>query len=97
MILRITELQVAGPHTLSLVFNDGTRKIVDICPLLSGPVFEPLKDPVFFARVELDRVAGTPVWPNGADLAPEALHGLRAPAKRQPHRGDLFSEISIDL
>lgn len=75
---RVTRLQVVGPHTLSLVFNDGTRKTVDLSPLLSGPVFEPLKDAAFFARVELDPVAGVPVWPNGADLAPEALHDLAA-------------------
>jgi hypothetical protein len=78
MILRITELQVAGPHVLKLAFNDGTRKTVDVYPLLTGPVFEPLKDPEFFARAELDPVAGTVVWPNDADLAPEALHDLSA-------------------
>lgn len=37
-------------------------------------VFEPLSDPVFFARVELDRELGTINWPNGADVAPETLH-----------------------
>ena len=76
MILRITKLKVVGPHILELAFNDGTCKSVDVYPLLSGPVFEALKDPAFFARVELDRIAGTPVWPKGADLAPEALHEL---------------------
>lgn len=76
MILRITELQVAGPHVLKLVFNDGTRKTVDVLPLLMGPIFEPLKDPKYFARVVLDPISGAAVWPNGADLAPEALHEL---------------------
>jgi hypothetical protein len=78
MILRITESQVVGRHLLKLAFNDGTRKTVDVYPLLSGPVFEPLKDPEFFARVALDPIAGTVVWPNDADLAPEALHDLSA-------------------
>ncbi len=78
MILRITEFQVVGPHVLKLAFNDGTRKTVNVYPLLSGPVFKPLKDPGFFARVLLDPVAGTVVWPNDADLAPEALHELCA-------------------
>jgi hypothetical protein len=50
--------------------------MVDASPLLSGPVFEPLKDPAYFARVTLDLVCGTVVWPNGVDLAPEALHEL---------------------
>lgn len=74
MILRITELQVVAPHLSRLVFNDGVRKCVDVRPLLVGPVFEPLKDPVFFSQAGLDPVAGTVVWPNETDLAPEALH-----------------------
>lgn len=78
MILRITELQVVGPHLLRLAFNDSTRKVVDVFPLLEGPVFEPLKDPAFFARATLDPIAGTAVWPNEADLAPEALRDLAA-------------------
>jgi hypothetical protein len=78
MILRIVEAKVCGDHLLQLAFNDGTRKTVDVGPVLSGPVFEPLRDPVYFARVELDPVCGTVTWPNGADFAPEALHELAA-------------------
>jgi hypothetical protein len=78
MILRILEAEVCGPHRLRLVFNDGTGKTVDVQPLLSGPVFEPLRDPTYFARVVVDPVCGTVVWPNGADFAPEALHELAA-------------------
>ena len=80
MILRITEATVSGPHLLRLAFNDGTHKTVDVTPLLSGPVFEPLRDPDYFARAVLDPVCGTVVWPNGADFAPEALREL-APAE----------------
>ena len=76
MILRILEAEIRGPHGLRLAFNDGTRKTVDVRPLLSGTVFEPLHDPAYFARVALDPVCGTVVWPNGADFAPEALHEL---------------------
>jgi len=78
MILRITELQVVGRYLLRVSFNDRTRKTVDVFPLLEGPVFEPLKDPAFFARVVLDPITGTAAWPNDADLAPEALHELGA-------------------
>jgi Protein of unknown function (DUF2442) len=80
MILRILKAEVGGPYLLRLAFNDGTQKTVDVRPLLSGPVFEPLRDPLYFAQVKLDYVCGTVVWPNGADFAPEALHEL-APVK----------------
>ncbi len=76
MILRITEAEVSGRHTLKLVFNDGTQKSVNVESLLDGPIFEPLKDPGYFARATLDEVCGTVVWPNGADFAPEALYEL---------------------
>ncbi|MGH3304769.1 MAG: DUF2442 domain-containing protein [Streptosporangiaceae bacterium] len=35
---------------------------------------EPLNDPDYFARVAVDTEAGTIVWPNGIDLAPEPLY-----------------------
>ena len=76
MILRILGAEVRGPHHLELSFNDGMRAVVDVEPLLTGPIFEPLRDPSYFAQVALDPICGTVVWPNGADFAPEALHAL---------------------
>ena len=78
MILRIVESEVCGPFCLRLAFNNGARKVVDVRPLLHGPVFEPLHDPSYFAPAKLDPVCGTVVWPNGADIAPEALFELAA-------------------
>jgi hypothetical protein len=76
--MRIIEAVVCGSRLLRLTFNDGTFKTVDVSPLLGGPIFEPLRDPAYFARAQLDRICGTVVWPNGADFAPEALHELAA-------------------
>lgn len=75
-ILHILDVEVCGPHGLEVLFDDGTRKRVDVARLLTGPVFEPLRDPEYFARVTVDPVCRTVVWPNGADLAPEALYEL---------------------
>lgn len=78
---RVVKAEVCGAHSLDLTFKDGTYKRVNLLPLLEGPVFEPLRDPKYFARVELDPVAGTVMWPNGADIAPETLYDLATGAK----------------
>ena len=76
MLLRITAARVVGPHAIEQSFNDGTTGVAEVAPLLIGPVFEPLRDPAYFASMELDSVCGTVTWPNGADFAPEALLNL---------------------
>jgi hypothetical protein len=84
MILRIDHARVCGPHTSQLTFSDGTSKRVNVRPLLEGPIFEPLHDPAYFARMTMDTICGTVVWPNGADFAPEAPHELEAEPGAEP-------------
>lgn len=75
-ILRITAMQLRGPHQLWVRFNNGREGEVNLLPLLDGPVFVPVRDPNYFAQVELNSECGTITWPNGADLAPEAVYEL---------------------
>lgn len=75
-ILRITDMEQVGTYSLTVTFNEGTTKRVNLRPLLWGEVFEPLRDPDRFREVYLDEELGTIAWPNGADLAPEALYAL---------------------
>jgi len=70
---RVTAVEVLPPHGLRLTFDDGLTRDVDLADELWGPMFEPLKDPAFFAQVAVDH--GTVVWPNGVDLDPLVLHG----------------------
>jgi hypothetical protein len=72
----VISAEVCGPYSLRLVFDDGVRKQVNLRRLLKGPVFQPLLDPAEFARVRVDAEAGTIVWPNQADVAPETLYLL---------------------
>lgn len=83
-ILHVLEASAAEPYRLELLFDDGTRKQVDISSLLTGPVFEAVRDPATFARVTVDPICRTVVWPNGADLAPEALYALPEETHGEP-------------
>jgi hypothetical protein len=58
---------------LSVGFDDGTHGTISLRDRLFGPVFEPLRDPAAFRRVFVDEF-GAIAWPNGADLAPDALY-----------------------
>ena len=70
---RIIHLEARPPYVLYVEFDDGVRGEYDMQDRLSGPVFVPLRDPSYFARVRLAEW-GAPVWPNGVDIAPDALH-----------------------
>ena len=73
----ITAVEHLGGYRLRLSFADGVVGDVDLSGRIeaaTGPVFEPLKDVEYFAKVSVDSELGTVVWPNGADLAPEVLH-----------------------
>jgi hypothetical protein len=84
-IPRIVEVHVRPPYGLNLGFDDGSTRKVDLADDLWGPMFEPLKDPAFFAQVSIDH--GTVMWPNGLDLDPLVLHGDFKPATpRSEHR-----------
>jgi hypothetical protein len=70
----VTHVDVVGDHRLRLQFGDGRSGEIDASNWEWDGVFEPLRDPTYFARVQLDHELGTVYWPNGADIAPETLH-----------------------
>ena len=64
----------AGPgYTLEVTFADGLCGKIDLSSRLFGPVFEPLSNPALFCQARVDEY-GAVCWPNGADLAPDALY-----------------------
>ncbi len=81
----VVEVSVIEGFTVHLVFDDGSVRTVDLEPLLRGPMFAPLKtDPALFAQVAVDPDLGTIVWPNGADMDADVLHGDEVPAWATP-------------
>lgn len=76
MLKDIVAAQALGDYRLHLRFEDGVEGVVDLGPHLGfRGVFEPLRDPDFFALVRVDPDLGTVTWPNGADLDPDVLYG----------------------
>ncbi|MGH7639213.1 MAG: DUF2442 domain-containing protein [Gemmatimonadaceae bacterium] len=75
-MLNVTSVRHLHDYVLCLRFNNGVEGEVDLAAELDGEVFEPLRDPAFFARVRVDPDVRTITWPNGADMAPEFLLSL---------------------
>lgn len=76
MLKDIVSAKPLGAYRLHIRFEDGVEGMVDLGSTLSfRGVFEPLRDPAYFARVHVDQELGTVVWPNSADLNPDVLYG----------------------
>jgi hypothetical protein len=76
MLKDIVAAKVLGDYRVHLRFEDGAEGVIDLAPLLSfRGVFEPLRNPSYFAQVRVDPGLGTVVWPNGADMDPNVLYG----------------------
>ena len=71
MFLEVLDAKYTGDYKISLIFNTGESKIVDLSEELIGKVFEPLKDKSYFQSFKIKY--NTIEWSNGADFAPEFL------------------------
>jgi len=69
---------------ISTRFDDGTEKSIDVSQWFKGPVFEPLKDLKLFKKFFIE--GGTLAWPNGVDIAPEALYAARDSTDKKPNK-----------
>ncbi len=70
---RIISAKPLKDYRIDILFDDGTKGIISIKDRLFGPVFEPIKDPDFFSQLSVDEF-GVICWPNGADIAPDAIY-----------------------
>ena len=74
---RIIDVKPAPGYILEVEFSDGLAGRVILSDRLFGEMFEPLRDPAMFNQVRVDEY-GAINWPNGADLAPDALYAMIA-------------------
>ncbi len=71
----LIEAMPSDGYTVHVRFEDGLTATVDLSYLLDyGGVFEPLRELGYFRQLRADAEAGTIVWPNDADIAPETLY-----------------------
>jgi Protein of unknown function (DUF2442) len=74
---RVISVTTLPEARLRVTFVDGTSGEVHMKGFLSDPklddtVFSALRDPALFAQVQV--VLGAVQWPNGANLAPDAMY-----------------------
>lgn len=89
-MVRVESAHPAEGLQVHVRFTDGSEHLLDLDPLLRGPIFQPLRDDRSqFEAVRVDPELGTLVWPNGADLCPDVLY-MKATGKTPE---DLFPAL----
>ena len=70
---RVVKVAPLSQYRLHVEFDDGVAGTIDLSGELDGEVFQPLWDEAVFRQVTVDEF-GAECWPNGPDLAPDAMH-----------------------
>ena len=73
-LYKVINFKIVTDYTIQVEFDDGTEQVIEFRPVLYGEMWGPLQDLALFNKVELDPIAHTLAWPNGADFDPETLH-----------------------
>ena len=75
MLRDVVSVEPLPKHRLRVSFDDGSEGVVDVAQMVQFTgVFEPLRDPAFFAQAKVNAELGTVCWPNDADLDSDVLY-----------------------
>lgn len=75
MLRDVVTVEPLRDHRLHVRFDDGVEGVVDLAEMIQFTgVFEPLRDPAFFAQTKVHPELGTICWPNDADLDSDVLY-----------------------
>ena len=69
---RVKDVKPNPDYTLSVVFDNGERKVFDVKPYLDKGIFRELKDLKIFNAVR--PFLGSIEWPHGQDFCPDTLY-----------------------
>lgn len=69
---RVASVKPSDDYTLSLVFENGEKRVFDVKPFLDRGIFTQLKDRRVFNSVK--PFLGSIQWINGLDLCPDTLY-----------------------
>lgn len=71
----VQSIEFLNGFNVRLTFTDSTQREIDLEPFLQGPIFEPIRSNLkLFQQVAIDPEWECLVWPNGADIDPDALY-----------------------
>ncbi len=80
-LVHITSVEPREGRWVRLWFTDGAIKDVNLAPVLTRGVLEPIgTDRVLFEQVRVNPESGTIDWPGDIDLDPVVLYGTFEPA-----------------
>jgi hypothetical protein len=73
-VVKVTEVEVLHDRVVRVRFDDGAAVERDLSALLTGPVFEQIRnDESVLRQVAVDPSFGVITWPNAADVDAELL------------------------
>jgi len=78
-MIRVVQVAARPDWRLHVRFEDGVAGVVDLRDSFRGPMTAALREEAFFRKVFVDEL-GAVAWPNGYDLAPDALYDKLQPA-----------------
>jgi Protein of unknown function (DUF2442) len=92
MLHNVTAATHKGGYLIEIEFEDGSRGVVDFSKYETrGGVFSRFKDPAYFQRFRVDEDAGTLIWDDNVDIAPETLYAQatgKLPSWMEPEEAD---------
>ncbi len=85
MLPRVVKVAPLAQYRLHVEFDDGVSGTINLSDELDGEVFRRLRDESIFRQVTVDEF-GAVCWPNGPDLAPDAMHSQLSGESATPPR-----------